>query len=331
MLKAETSQARITGSKLRVIVNLISRSSPIFSLLILVIFLSLVSPQFFSIDNFSNIARQSAAMGILAIGQTLVIIMAGIDLSVGSIMAFSGCLIAVSSTQWGISPFWAVFMGIVGGAAVGLINGAIITKAKIQDFIATLGALTTIAGLALLVSEGLPISGIPESILSLGSGRIAGIPLELIVFLLVAAIGWVILNHTTLGRNTLAIGGNMEAARVSGIRVDYSKILIYGFSGFCAALASIVMIGRLNSANALMGGGMELLAIAAVVLGGTSLAGGSGGIGGTIIGVFTMGVLSNGLDLLNISPFWQKVVLGLVIIGVVTLDTWRRRRAQRNG
>jgi ribose transport system permease protein len=299
--------------------------------LILIIFLAIVSPQFFSVSNFSNIARQSSAMGILAIGQTLVIIMAGIDLSVGSIMALSGCLIAVSSTQWGVSPFLAILLGVAGGVAVGMMNGAIITKAKIQDFIATLGALTTIAGLALLVTNGLPISGIPKAVLSLGSGRIAGVPVELIVFLLVAFMGWIILNYTTLGRDTLAIGGNMEAARVSGIKVDFTKIIVYSFSGFCAAIASIVMIGRLNSANALMGGGMELLAIAAVVLGGTSLAGGAGGIGGTIIGVFTMGILSNGLDLLNISAFWQKVILGLVIIGVVTLDTWRRRRVQKNG
>ena len=315
--------------KWKLAIQLLSRSSPVLSLLLLIVLLALIAPEFFSWSNFVNISRQSAAMGILAIGQTLVIILAGIDLSVGSIMAFSGCLIAVAATQWGVHPYAAVLLGILGGVAIGVLNGAVIAKARIQDFIATLGSMTTVAGLALLVRDGLPISGIPDRILRLGSGKIFGIPVEFIVFLIMAVLGWIILNMTTLGRNALAIGGNLEAAKVSGIRVDRTRIIVYGFSGLCAAVASIVMIGRLNSANALMGSGMELLSIAAVVLGGTSLAGGAGGIGGTIIGVFTMGVLSNGLDLLNISAFWQRVILGLVIIGVVTLDTWRRRRTSR--
>lgn len=327
-MKAEISEKRVLPRK--VLSALISKGSPILSLLILVVLLSALNENFFTFSNFMNIARQSAAMGILAIGQTLVIIIAGIDLSVGSIMAFSGCLIAVLSTKSGMDPYLAVLIGIAGGTLVGLVNGLIITKAKIQDFIATLGAMTTVAGLALLVSDGLPIAGIPKQVLSLGSGKIGPIPIELIVFLLVAFVGWIILNHTTLGRNAIAIGGNREAAKVSGIPVSRTRIIIYGFSGLCCAIASIVMIGRLNSANALMGNGMELMSIAAVVLGGTSLAGGFGSIGGTVIGVFTMGVLSNGLDLMNISAFWQKVVLGLVIIGVVTLDTWRRRRAARS-
>jgi len=305
--------------------SLMERSSPVFTLIILIVYLSFASPDFFKVSNFFNIARQSAAVGMLAIGQTLVIIVSGIDLSVGSIMALSGSLIAVTSTQFDFSPVLAVSIGILVGTLVGILNGLIIAKAKIQDFICTLGSLTTVQGIALLVTGGLPISGIPEPLLVIGSGRIHNIPLAVFAFLFLTIIGWVILNKTTVGRNSLAIGGNVEAAKVSGIAVDRTKIIVYGFSGFCCAMASIVMIGRLNSANALMGGGMELLAIAAVVLGGTSLAGGAGSIGGTIIGVITMGVLSNGLDLMNISAFWQKVILGLVIIGVVTFDTWRRK------
>lgn len=308
----------------------VSKSSPIFSLLILIIFMAIMVPEFFSVNNFMNIARQSAVIGILAVGQTLVIIARGIDLSVGSIMAFAGCLIAVAVTQWGINPFLGLLLGIVGGTALGLLQGIIITKTNIQDFIATLGGLTAIGGLALLISDGLPISGIPESILTLTSSKVFGvIPMEFIIFAIVVVVGWLLLNHSTLGRNTIAIGGNPEAAKVSGININRTKIIIYGFSGFCCAIGGIVMIGRLSSANALMGGGMELMAIAAVVLGGTSLIGGSGSVVGTFIGVFTIGILNNGLDLLNVSAFWQKVILGVVIVGVVAFDTLRRIKLDR--
>lgn len=306
------------------------KSSSIFSLLILIIFMAIMVPEFFSVNNFMNIARQSAVIGILAVGQSLVIIARGIDLSVGSLMAFAGCLIAVAVTHWEIPVYLGLLLGVLGGTGLGLIQGLIITKTKIQDFIATLGGLTAIAGLALLISDGLPISGIPDEILNLASGRLFGvIPMELVLFIIVVFIGWLILTHTTLGRNTIAIGGNTEAAKVSGINIDRSKIIIYGFSGFCCAIGSIVMIGRLSSANALMGSGMELMAIAAVVLGGTSLIGGSGSVLGTFIGVFTIGVLNNGLDLLNVSAFWQQVILGVVIIGVVALDTLRRKQIEK--
>lgn len=308
--------------------NFLEKSSPLFMLLFLIIYMSIASSSFFSISNTLNIIRQSAVVGILAIGQTLIIILAGIDLSVGCIMAFSGCLIAVANTQWNLHPLLAILLGIVAGVIVGIINGTIIAKTKIPDFIATLGTQTAIAGVALLVTAGLPISGMPDNLLFIGSGNVFGIPVTVFVFIVVAFIGWLILNHTTLGRDTLAIGGNIEAAKVSGIPVDMTKIFIYGFSGFCCTMAGIVMMGRLNSSNALMGDGLELQSIAAVVLGGTSMTGGIGTIGGTIIGVVTMGVLNNGLDLLNISAFWQKIILGIVIIGVVIMDTWRRNRSK---
>ncbi|MGE5604370.1 MAG: ABC transporter permease [Bacteroidota bacterium] len=326
-LKAKKNQ---TGAKTNLWSSFFEKSSPLFTLLILIGYMSFASPSFFSVSNFVNIIRQSTVVGTMAIGQTLIIILAGIDLSVGAVMAFSGCLIAVASTQWHFHPLLALFLGILAGIAVGLTNGIIITKAKIQDFIATLGSLTAIQGVALLISAGLPISGIPDGLLVVGSERFLGIPISVFIFILITVTGWLILNHTTLGRNTLAIGGNLEAAKVSGIQVNFTKIIIYGFSGLCCAIASLVMIGRLNSANALMGDGLELQSIAAVVLGGTSISGGAGSIGGTIIGVVTMGVLNNGLDLLNISAFWQRVILGLVIIGVVTLDTWRRNRIKNS-
>lgn len=303
------------------------KGSTFIALLFLVILLAILSPNFFTISNVLNIIRQSAVMGIMAIGMTFVIITGGIDLSVGPIMALSGSLIAVASTQWGVPPFLCVVMGILSGTILGLFNGFIISKAKIQDFIATLGSMTTISGLALLITDGMPISGIEENLLVPGSGKILGeIPISLFIFAAVALFGWVLLEHTTIGRDTLAIGGNREAARVSGISIDGTKIFVYGFSGFCCSIGGIVMIGRLNSANALMGNGMEMLVIASAVLGGTSLAGGIGSIGGTIVGAITIGVLNNGLDLLNVSAFWQKVILGLVIISVVSFDTWRKNK-----
>lgn len=315
--------------RLQSINSFFQKSSPVFILLILILYMSIANGNFFTASNFINIIKQSAVVGIIAIGQTLVILAAGIDLSVGSIMALSGCVVAVSSAKWGVSPGIAILLGIIVGIAVGFINGMIIAKIKIQDFIATLGILTAAAGVALLVSDGLPISGIPESLLVVGSGIFLGVPVSVFVFIFIALMGWIILNHTTLGRNVLAIGGNAEAARTSGIKVETTKILVYVICGFCCSIASIVMIGRLNSANALMGEGIELLSITAVALGGTSLAGGLGSISGTIIGIVTIGVLSNGLDLLNITAFWQKVILGIVIIAVVSLDTWRGKRLKK--
>ncbi len=295
-------------------------------LIILIVYMAVANRQFFTVNNFLNIFKQSSVMGILAIGQTIVIIAAGIDLAVGSVMALTGCIIAVSIIHAGVPPAVAVLIGIACGTVTGSLIGFIITKVKVQDFIATLGSLTMIQGFALLTSGGLPITGLPKGLLFIGNGSIGRIPIAFIVFLLVAILGWVLLKHTTFGRNVYALGGNREAAWVSGIHVDRTKMLVYAFSGFCASIASIVMLGRLNSANALMGEGMELLSISAVVLGGTSLFGGAGSIGGTLIGVITMATLSNGLNFLDVSAFWQKVILGAVIIAVVAIDTLRRKK-----
>ncbi|MDR0651986.1 MAG: ABC transporter permease, partial [Synergistaceae bacterium] len=200
-------------------------------------------------------------------------------------------------------------------------------KVKLYDFIATLGTKTAIDGVALLITDGLPVSKIPPVITVIGGKAIsAGIPIAAIVFALIAVVAIIILGYTTFGRNVLAIGGNAEAARVSGVDITKTKIMAMAFCGLCSGIGGIVIVGRLNSANALMGTNMELNSIAAVVIGGTSINGGQGTMFGTIIGVLTMGVLQNGLELLNISSFWQKFILGLVIIAVVTLDTYRRKK-----
>lgn len=318
-----TTKSKVTGKN---IVNILQKFSALLILLILIAYMSFASDVFFEVSNFVNIIKQSSALGIMAIGQTLVILTGGIDLSVGSMMAVSGCTMAVANTQWGFAPVPAVLLGIVIGVVAGLINGVIVTKGKIQAFIATLGMLQVAEGTALLLTDGLPISGIDPGMLELGNGMVWGIPLSVFAFLAMAIIWYVYLNYTTGGRNIMAVGGNEEASRTSGISVDGTKIAVHTICGFCCSIAGFVMMGRMNSANGLMGSGMELQAITAVALGGTSLAGGLGGIGGTIIGVITIGVLNNGLDLLNTTPFWQKVILGILIVLVVILDSWRSRR-----
>ncbi|HBT47861.1 MAG TPA: permease [Peptococcaceae bacterium] len=306
--------------------ELLGKGAAGFALVLLIVYLSLATPSFLDLNNFLNIARQSSINAILAVGQTLVIIAAGIDLSIGSVMALAGCVMAVAVVKYGVPLFAAVLLALLTGVAAGFLNGYVISRGRVPDFIVTLGGLSAYKGLALIVTDGLPIAGIPAAIVWLGSGDILGIPVAAVGAAIVAVIGWFLLTHTTFGRAVLAMGGNQEAARVSGINLVRTKILVYCFAGLCAGIASIFMVGRLNSANALMGTGLELSAIAAVVIGGTNLFGGQGGIGGTILGVLTMGVLANGLDLLNISAFWQQVVLGVVIVAVVVFDQWRRRR-----
>jgi ribose transport system permease protein len=235
-----------------------------------------------------------------------------------------------------INAVAAIFVGLLVGALAGAINGTIIMKGRIPDFIATLGMLEAGRGAALLITGGLPIPShmtatelrgyLPDAILWMGGKKILGVPTGPLLAVVVVTIGWLILNHTVFGRSMLAIGGNREASQVSGIKVDRVKIFTYVTMGLMAALAGITLTGRMNSANALMASGVELKCIAAVVIGGTNLYGGEGTIIGSVIGAVIMGVLGNGLNLLNVSAFWQRVVMGLVIVFVVIFDQWRRRK-----
>jgi ribose transport system permease protein len=245
---------------------------------------------------------------------------------------------AVSYAHWGWPEPLAILLGLGSGLAVGTINGLVITRLGVPDFIATLGTLAAVRGVALLVTNGLPVpdfsraqSGrrVPETASTLGSGDLFGFPVIALVATGCAVLGWFVLSHTTLGRAAYAIGGNQEAARVSGIRVERVKMSMYVISGLLAAVAGMVLTGRLASANALMGDGVELQAIAAVVVGGTNLFGGEGGVGGTMIGILIIGVLANGLDILGVQEFWQRVVNGLIIVAVVALDQWRRRAVRK--
>jgi ribose transport system permease protein len=334
--RPESGVARARTLVARLLTTAGGRGGAIVILLALVVAFSLAADNFLTVDNLRNILRQYSVPAILAVGQTLVIVSAGIDLSVASTAALSGSVMGVLYAHEGWPEPLALLMGLAAGFAVGAINGFVITKWRVPDFIATLGAFTAVRGVALLVTDGLPVPDytkaqegrtVPETVTTLGADSVFGIPLIAVVAGVCALIGWFILSRTTLGRSAYAIGGNREAARVSGIRVERVKWSIYVFSGLMAAIAGCMLTGRQGSANALMGEGMELQSIAAVVVGGTNLFGGEGTIGGTIIGVLIIGVLNNGLNIMGVADFWQRVVNGSIIVAVVALDQWRRRAA----
>jgi ribose transport system permease protein len=321
------------------------QGGPFIALLLLCLYLTLASPFFLTEGNITNVVRRTAFIAILAIGQTFVILAAGIDLSVGSTAALAASTSAVMMTQpvaiagiviGPVDFLPGLIIALVVGILAGLVNGLIITLGRIPDFIATLGTLATYQGLALLVTDGLPIPSfstepgarneLPDAMIWIGTGDILGIPVPAIIAVLVVLVSFFILKFTALGRAIYTVGGNRDAARVSGIKVDRTRIAVYVISGLLAAIAGFVLAGRLNSANALMGQGQELNSIAAVVIGGTNLFGGEGGVFGSLIGAMITGVLNNGLNLLNVTPFWQQVIQGVVIIVVVIFDQWRRRR-----
>jgi ribose/xylose/arabinose/galactoside ABC-type transport system permease subunit len=329
--------ARARSGLVRALTATGGRGGALIILLLLVVAFFIATPKFLTVANSLNILAQYSVPAILAVGQTLVIVAAGIDLSVASTAALSGSLMAVSFAHWGWPEPAALLLGLAAGFAVGAFNGLVITKLRVPDFIATLGTLAAVRGAALLITGGLPVPDfgraqggrrIPGVAETLGAGSILGIPVIALVAAFCAVLGWFILSRTTLGRAAYAVGGNREAARVSGIRVERTKLLLYTVSGGLAAVAGIVLSGRLASANALMADGVELQSIAAVVVGGTNLFGGEGGVGGTMIGILIIGVLANGLGILGVPEFWQRVVNGLIIVAVVALDQWRRRAAR---
>lgn len=314
------------------------RGGALAILLLLIIGFYIATPNFLTVNNSLNILRQYSVPAILAVGQTLVIVSRGIDLSVASTAALSGSLMGVAFAHWGWPEPAALALGLLAGFGVGAFNGFVITKWNVPDFIATLGMFSAVRGVALLVTDGLPVPDftrvvegrrVPGTVSALGAESMFRFPLIALVAIACAVFGWFILSRTKLGRSAYAIGGNREAARVSGIKVERSKWLIYIMSGLLAAVAGFMLTGRQGSANALMADGMELQSIAAVVVGGTNLFGGEGSVGGTMIGILIIGVLSNGLNILGVAEFWQRVVNGLIIVVVVALDQWRRRATAR--
>lgn len=303
----------------------LSRLKSLIGLALLVLVLSLLSPHFLTTENLLNITRQVAVNAILATGMTFVIISAGIDLSVGSVLALSGCVMAIALNA-GVGIFPGILLAVGVGSLCGLANGFMTGYLRVPPFIATLGMMSIARGLALVVTGGYPIFELPEGFSYLGTGYLWDVlPVSLLFTFLVLVAAHFVLTRMKLGRYVYVIGGNEEAAVLSGVNVKATKMLIYTICGFLAGLASVVFVSRLNSAQPTAGIAYELDAIAATVIGGTSLFGGVGSIGGTVIGALIMGVLRNGLNLLNVSSFWQQVVIGVVIITAVYVDQLRHR------
>ena len=296
------------------------RLGTLVGLVALCVLLWILTPHFLTVSNLLNVLEQTAINAIIAAGMTFVIISGGIDLSVGSLLALAGVVLATLLTQ-GVSIPIAIAASLAIGFGFGAINGVAISWGRLPPFIATLGMMSIARGSALLFTDGRPVSGFEAEFRSLATSRIAGIPAPVVVTIAVYALAQFVLSETRFGRYAYAIGGNEEATRLSGINVRLHKTLVYGVSGLASAIAAVLLTARLNSAQPIAGIMYELDAIAAVVIGGTSLMGGEGGLGGTIIGALIMGVLRNGLNLMAVSSFVQQIIIGLVIVVAVLVDT----------
>lgn len=305
--------------------TMMQRLLPFLSLIVLFVALAIASPHFLTSTNLSSVVRQTAVINIMALGMTIIIISGGIDLSVGAILAMGG-LLGTMAMERGMSIPAGILIGILAGLVCGLVNGLLIAKLNIAPFIVTLGTLGIIRGLALMISNGLPVHRIPQGFSFLGEGTLFGVPFVLWVLVVCAVFTHVLLEHTRLGRYAFAIGSNPEAAVYSGIPVAFHTTAVYAIAGMLTGLAGMIEASRLMTGQPTAGQGYELQAIAAVVIGGGSLHGGEGSVVGTLIGAFIMGLLSNGSDLLGVSPYLQQAIIGAVIILAVTVDELRKRR-----
>ncbi len=312
------------SSVLGTIGHILERYGIVLALLGLCVVLSFLSPYFLTVNNLLNVLLQASINLIVAIGMTFVITSGGIDLSVGSIVALAGIIMALALNA-GTGLLLACLAALVVGAGIGAGNGLLITRFRLPPFIVTLGTMSIVRGMALIISDGRPVYGLPQEQLRIISGSIGPVPIPVIIAAIVAVIAYFVMNHTTIGEYTVAIGGNEEAARLSGINVKRFKVIIYGISGLMCGLAGIILTARLSAAEPIAGALYELDAIAATVIGGTSLMGGQGSITGTVVGALLMSVLRNGLNLLNIQSYYQQVVIGTVIIAAVALDMLRKR------
>lgn len=307
-----------------------STSAITIALIICIVIMSIISDRFLTTSNIYNIVAQSAVVGIAAVGGTLIIITGGIDLSVGAALGLSGILAGLVM-QSGQSGFVGMLVAVVVAAGVGAFNGASITWLRLAPFIVTLAVLGMARGLTLQVSQGQSVYNLPTDFTVLGGGTIAGIPISALLTLAVFVLGHLLLTKTVFGHKVFAVGGNREAARLAGINVSRVTFLVYVIAGICVGLASIVLVGRLGSATPTGGTGVELQVIAAVVIGGTSLFGGKGSMLGTLVGVLLIGVINNGLTLLNVSPFLVQFMQGVLIFVAVLLDAFNTRRLARAG
>ncbi|THE13510.1 ABC transporter permease [Bacillus timonensis] len=301
--------------------NFIAKYGIYMAFAILFIVLSITSDSFLTSTNMINILRQVSIIGIVSIGMSFVIITGGIDLSVGSIMALSAVVAAsFAQADSGYSIIIPILAGITVGLACGIVNGVLVAKWKVAPFIATLGMMTAARGLAMVYTDGRPVIGLSNSFNNIGSGHIIGLPIPIIVFNFIAIVGIFLLRFTVFGRHVFATGGNEQSARLSGINVTSVKIGVYAIAGLLAGIGGMILSSRIMSGSPVLGQGYELDAIAAVVIGGTSLFGGVGSIVGTLMGVLIIGVMNNGLDLLNVSSYYQQILKGAIIVIAVLLD-----------
>lgn len=302
------------------ILFLLDKYRVLFIFIVLLIFASLLSDAFFTTSNLFNVFRQVSIVAIISVGMTLVIITSGIDLSVGSVMAFSGAVVAGIITS-GVSFIIAILICMLVGLVMGAFNGLIVAKGGVPAFIATLAVMVIARGMTLVYTQGNPIVISDPGFRFIGRGTMFGIPFPVILMITIYLIMYWILKHTTFGRYVYAIGGNEEAARLAGISINRVKIGVYALAGFFASISALIYTSRLMSAQPNAGMGIELDAIAAVIIGGTSLTGGKGGVTGTLIGALIMGVLDNILNLMNVSPFLKDIAKGLVILFAVLVDS----------
>ncbi len=307
------------------ITRVISRYGSILILIVLLVAMSLATPEFSKINNLTNVARQVSIVAIIATGMTFVIITAGIDLSVGSLVALTACIAmtVIDKLGWNyIGLATGIFVGALGGA----VNGALIAWARVPPFICTLAGLTVFRGLALIVTKGVPIIRFEGSFRFIGQGVVWGIPVPVILMAVVVLFMQIVLRRSAFGAYVYAVGGNEEASRLAGIKVSWIKFWTYVLCGLLTGLAGMVLMARLSSAQPAVGEGFELDAIAAVVLGGTSLMGGRGTVWNTLVGAFVIGVLNNGMNLMGVHTHYQLVAKGGIIVLAVLLDAYLKKR-----
>src|SRR6201984_3273140 len=338
---AEVTRPEVAAPAKSDLIGLLARFAPLIFLVVLMNGFAIAEPRFLTPLNLFNVLRQVSIYGLLAVGMTFVILTAGIDLSIGSLVAFAGLVAAAvskgglsnrftvgagqeaASYGWYLAPLGAIGVGLVGG----FLQGLAITRLKVPPFVVTLGGMAAFRGAALLFAAGGPISGFEPNFIGLGQGRILGqVPVPVVIFLAFAVLAHIVLRYTRYGRQIYAVGGNPEAARLSGLNVRAVITSVYVIMGFFAGLGAFVLAARLNSAEAVAGTGYELTVIASVVIGGTSLFGGIGTIFGTVIGTILIGVLLNGLVLMGVSPYIQQIIIGVIIVLAVAFDTFAKSR-----
>jgi putative xylitol transport system permease protein len=297
----------------------------IIAFAVLCVVLSFASPYFLREKNLVNVLRQVSVNGLLSIGMTFIILTGGIDLSVGSMLAFGGVVAASFASSAftvvpQIHPVLAIFLGLAAGTILGALNGLVIAKVKVTPFIMTLGMLSIARGLTFIYTDGMPVTNLSPGLLWVGQGYLWRVPMPVAVFLLVLVLAWVILYRMKFGRYIYAVGGNARSARISGINTGFIIFMVYVISGLLSAMGGILLTARTSAGLPQAGASYELDAIAAVVIGGTSMTGGKGSLLGTLMGILIIGVINNGLDLLGVSSYYQQVVKGLIIVGAVMLD-----------